>query len=642
MKKPFFHSLSVLLLLAQSCILAIAQNPDTTQHISSWVLKENYTLPEEQTVDSSLFLFQRYQPSYKKSFGNTSLGNFGSPVVPNIYIFRNYYTDFPQAQPYETYMNLPENCLYFQTKSPFTHLFYISGGSKENLQQSIKVLHTQNVTRRLNVGFTFDLRSSLGQYIAQKTTNNSFSFFSSYLGERYSMHTNLNIHRFTMLENGGITSDRMITDTTVVPKAVPVAFAQSDNASSLLKNTSFLLHQQLALLNHKTGREKGDSLSQKGESRGLLVLGHTFLYESYVKHYKDYRVDSTALNFAYTSDSAYYRRIENTLYLNITPFDKKSSNLSGFVYVSNELRRYSYSSPIQSDTTGVSSRNYNFHNNAVGFILSGRLKSKFDWLFNGKYYLTGLYAGNELLDGKLTKGFGPDSALTSRLTFFGKFESQNPSFFYQTYYANRYSWENTFNPEVTTQIGGEIQWVKYKLRGTFYNTLVGQYVYLDSSATGISPKQAKDPINISTAILSKDFHFWKFYLLNDVVYQWTTSEAAIRLPKWSLHNTTFFEQALFKKVLLVQLGFDVYYHSRYRIDAYSPELGMFYNQKGSTLVGDYPYVDAFMNLKLKRARFFVKYEHVNSGLFNHDYFEALHYPLGTRMLKMGISWIFYD
>ncbi|NJK87075.1 MAG: putative porin [Bacteroidales bacterium] len=89
------------------------------------------------------------------------------------------------------------------------------------------------------------------------------------------------------------------------------------------------------------------------------------------------------------------------------------------------------------------------------------------------------------------------------------------------------------------------------------------------------------------------------------------------------------------------LGFDMYYNTKFHAPAYLPHIGSFFNQREKE-IGNYPYVDIFLNVKLKRALFFFKFEHVNSGLFDRNFFSALHYPRGQRMFKLGIAWNFYD
>jgi hypothetical protein len=72
-----------------------------------------------------------------------------------------------------------------------------------------------------------------------------------------------------------------------------------------------------------------------------------------------------------------------------------------------------------------------------------------------------------------------------------------------------------------------------------------------------------------------------------------------------------------------------------------PSLTSFYRQAEKKL-GNYPFFDAFLNVQLKRVRFYLKLEHVNSGLSDKNYFSVLHYPRNQRNLKFGLSWTFYD
>lgn len=54
-------------------------------------------------------------------------------------------------------------------------------------------------------------------------------------------------------------------------------------------------------------------------------------------------------------------------------------------------------------------------------------------------------------------------------------------------------------------------------------------------------------------------------------------------------------------------------------------------------------MDFFVTAKWKRMRIFLKYQHLNKGLFgNGEYFSVARYPLNPGMFKMGISWGFYD
>ena len=54
--------------------------------------------------------------------------------------------------------------------------------------------------------------------------------------------------------------------------------------------------------------------------------------------------------------------------------------------------------------------------------------------------------------------------------------------------------------------------------------------------------------------------------------------------------------------------------------------------------GDFLYMNAYANFRLKKARFFVAYTHANGGLFGgKNYFSIPHYPLNPRCFRLGVS-----
>ena len=89
------------------------------------------------------------------------------------------------------------------------------------------------------------------------------------------------------------------------------------------------------------------------------------------------------------------------------------------------------------------------------------------------------------------------------------------------------------------------------------------------------------------------------------------------------------------------LGFDIYYNTSFNGYEYSPALSQFYVQSSSQ-IGNYPLMDAFVKLKVKRTRFFFKVQHFNSDWFKQKYYSAIHYPYNQLAFKFGLSWTFYD
>ena len=72
-----------------------------------------------------------------------------------------------------------------------------------------------------------------------------------------------------------------------------------------------------------------------------------------------------------------------------------------------------------------------------------------------------------------------------------------------------------------------------------------------------------------------------------------------------------------------------------------PALRMFYTQNNKK-IGDYLYTDVFVNMQIKRANIFLKYQHLNSGWKDYSFYLIPHYPQQSGALKLGIIWRFYD
>ena len=165
---------------------------------------------------------------------------------------------------------------------------------------------------------------------------------------------------------------------------------------------------------------------------------------------------------------------------------------------------------------------------------------------------------------------------------------------------------------------------------------INYYVYFDST---FSPTQFDSTLYIYSAFIQKNFRLKKFHFNNKITWQ-QASKDVIHLPEFITHHSLYYEDKWFKKVMDVQIGFDVTYFSSYYADAYMPALGLYYWQNEKK-IGNYPFIDFFFNMKIKHARIFFKTEHVNSGLMG-AYYLAPHNPAPDRSIKVGINWTFYD
>lgn len=91
------------------------------------------------------------------------------------------------------------------------------------------------------------------------------------------------------------------------------------------------------------------------------------------------------------------------------------------------------------------------------------------------------------------------------------------------------------------------------------------------------------------------------------------------------------------KVLHVQLGVDCRYYTKYKSETFQPATLVFHNQD-EIEVGNYPFMNAYVNMKLQKTRFYVLFSHANKGIFGgNNYFSMPHYPLNPSIFQLGLS-----
>jgi hypothetical protein len=68
---------------------------------------------------------------------------------------------------------------------------------------------------------------------------------------------------------------------------------------------------------------------------------------------------------------------------------------------------------------------------------------------------------------------------------------------------------------------------------------------------------------------------------------------------------------------------------------------MYYLQHNQE-VGNYLYMDVFVNIKIQRARLFAEYSHFNASLMGRHYYMVPSYPMQDAGFRFGVSWRFHD
>ncbi len=277
----------------------------------------------------------------------------------------------------------------------------------------------------------------------------------------------------------------------------------------------------------------------------------------------------------------------------------------------------------------------------VGGELAKREGKTLHYLVNGEIGIMDKALGQFRVDGNADLNFRLWKD-TVNLIARGFVTNTLPSFYMRHYHSNHFIWDNdNMDKEFRTRMEGELNIERWgtNIRAGVEN--IKNYTYFNRKSV---PEQYSGNIQILSATLRQNFRAGIFHLDNEVTWQKSSNEAVIPLPQLSLYSNLYILTKLAKKVLTVQLGADVRYFSKYYAPAYTPAIQQFHLQPSDDQVeiGNYPIVNIYANLHLKRTRIFVMMSHVNQGMGTRNYFLVPHYPINPSLLKIGISWNFYD
>jgi len=648
--------------------------------IYAWNVSENGKI-EYTALDTNLANFESIYVWPNTYLSAGQLGTLNSASFPRFF-------DLSYSLPcklgyekfYKPFFHSSANRNFYNTKRQFTELYYSAGGGKEEGEQRIGVLHTQNIDSISNVGIDYDHVSSLGRYLNQKTTGHFFSLFGSTERGQYKLYTHFDYNKVEQNENGGIDS-LFYLQSNDYDKSINIPVKLTEGAVNTIKNYHFHMYQRVdlkrtfkvkakeqqtamntdSLLNDSTEKPlsgidtvnmSGEVTSSVAEGRGdstrykglPVYIAHKLDFSNLYHSYKDddiseafYEDLAILIDSANTNDRQWYRTFSNRFSLGV---QIKGFQLEGYYDV--DMQRYKYThypdSTITATDTSVVDREQERY---TDMRLGGYLRTQYkQFSIEGKaYYVLSGYNQNDYhIEGALKTPI----PILRNVFFQGKFTQglREASFMHYRYRSNHFSWDNSFDKVIYLQAKGELGNDLLNIGGNY--TLLDNYVYLDETAT---PKQNKGGVSILQARVKTHLHFWKMHLRLQGGWQSTSNKAVMPLPDIAVYGRFNFEH-LFKfpstgGELLMEAGVNSAYFSSYESPAWMPVTAIFYNQQQIS-IGDYALWNAFLNFKLKRTRFFLNYTHFNQTMGKERYFSSPYYPEAPTTFKFGISWTFYN
>jgi len=583
-------------------------------------------------VSKPLHEFQEYDVAKQNNQFYANLGNPGSasePILFNLKPVAGFRFRYDVFDPYKL---KDDSIKFYISDKPFTHLRYYMGPSKE---QKLDINFVQRIGSGIYLGLNARFANAPGLYQRQKANNAGANFYGAFLHpkQRYGIIFTYRTDRGINYENGGLTNEGVINfneNTITNRKQIPINLENAENRSRV---RGIVLQQYFNILK-PTVTKKVDTITTQVPRKfdaGRIV--YTLRTSRTGTAYQDKAPPSDFYGFypSYFSDtvpvfdSTLIRHIENCLvYSNEVPDTLgKSFPLQysfGLRFTTDRLIR---------DTT----INDIFRQTVPFGMLKGIIRRKTFFKASAFIVLGGYNGGAYSLDGSFYQFFGKQNHkiylnVSKGLT--------HPDYYFTNYYTDYFKWNYSFSAQ--NYFKGEFGVILsgFDLNASY--TRMTDYVYLNQQ---ILPTQYSGALNILAGHASKEFRIKHWITSLYAAVQQVTPDSILQLPSITGKLTLCYDVVLFNNALHAQAGISGTYYSKWYQDAYMPALRAFYRQD-KVISGNYPYLDVFVNLNIKRARIFVKYEHFNASFMGYNYILVPTYPQADAAFKLGVSWLFFD
>ena len=599
--------------------------PDLSKYSVSLINGYITQIPVDTIISGS----QITHPLYKRFPGWSEMGNSGLPALPLKYTGPGKTNTPFFLIPYQSYFEGDEKINFYDTKTPFSQISYAGEitGDKNKVTQELNFFYSRNIRPDINITGLFDYNSSNGDYTNQSTTLSNLGITLEIEKRRYKHYSKLERIQFKLQENGGVVNDEEVISSS--GRFTALVDVNLQNAASQTNLLRLFGRQHFDVFSSAVNVP--DSLFEKPAKRFRPVLIHNYNYSSARRLFIDEPLSmefypDTLINGESTRDSVQSFSFENdfSLLFEISPADSLKWMLETGLH--HELLHF-YSYEDSRWVQGLGAR-------AFTSIDLKRMRIT----GNGNLIFAGYAAGDHSIEinaglsryGNFT---GPVISLSSK--------AYTPDLFIDRYSSNHFRWENNFRKQIEQSAGLGWDIPKVKLNLELSARLVTNWIFFDQNAL---PSQRANTAAVFSSAVLKDFSAGPFRSRNRICLNYSTAEE-IPLPLFVASTSTFMHHDIhFEKtggLLQLEYGLDLRYASTYEGYAYMPATGVFHLQN-ERMLGNYPFLDLFIMMRVKRTRFFVKWNHVNSGFTGSNIFPVLHYPVKERHISYGVYWHFYD
>ena len=613
--------------------------------------KRDTLLYSTALMDSTLVDVNNYRPNLQQF-------NLGEPGSPTYMGFENAfnYSKVGRAyfnsnainmfNPMQIGLSPFDNNKYLRLHrafAPFTKFKYLQGPGKTI---AVNALHTQNFGARFNITLDYNSVTSQEQYVGSLQNNTHRNIHINQLSisknGKYKQLVYLGWERGNRQENGGLASE---TDFFIPVDSSKFQIRPLGNYNPRLTTAKSLFSSH----NHQ--------LHQQYQVNRRLYITQAVSWEKTAYQFKDSKRDTsfygqrffgTALK---TNDSNVWQMITQAIGI------QKSTDLFQF-HAQHLFQSATYQSNLLRFTQNQKSLSYQ----SAGVQLDGSLGLfRFPSMqFSAAYLYAGYAKNSHQLFGSfylLRKSYRNNGSGFKYLYFNAEVQSLTTpaSFFQQNFYSNHFIYNNKFELTGDKHIAGRVSFhnqsdsSRKRMLGLFAVVRSGSWtnpiLSVDSLPFTQFESQPYKQLEMNLMMRGKRLYFNQ----TANIKKFNSSLPTIfNMGQPVLRTTTTLEYKMpaFKKAMILTLGTNIQYTSKFQNTTYRPDAGSFIVHSNLTNLGNYFELDLYAVAKVQTIDIFLKAEHINEIFvipgFNTRYQYVAGYPIQPYRIRFGLNWKFYN
>lgn len=567
------------------------------------------------TIDTAALNFHRF--NYVQRYNNfyQDLGNIGTAIRP-------IFTEVPETigatsgfTAYDLYWNT-ETVKYYNTKSPFASVQWVLGGKGRSYAH---FTFNRNINPRWNVGFNYrilqiDKITARQQKGDRAVRSNYFDIFTSFQSKdsTYSLFLNARRDFIRALENGGVKTGENFEYSDLFEKqGISTWLTQAESND---KRGAIHLFHQLNLASGFQLYHIGDLYRQI--NRFNDDDPHNAYYDFIV-------VDS-----AQTRDRTEFKSFRNEVGVKGSMFKLFYNGYAAF-------RKYSI------DYKYIYEDNFYLETEKWETYVGGRIGLQLDSLVQVRGWAEWMLDDRYIIQGSIKTRWFEASAKRSVST---------PAFLPQAYRGSHDLWINYFENVQGTEFKGNLIYESKVFSiypGLRFSTFKN-FIFLkeDTAATGqrVLPYQTSGYQTWASPELNLSLTLFKHLTIKGQgIYTriLENSDDAMQYPELFVNAQVAYADIWFKDNFDFQVGVDTHWKSGYYAPNYDVTTQQFFTQQ-RYLAPAFPIIDLFLNVRIKRARIFVKYNNALMTFMDYGNVPTPFYPGIRNLVDFGFDWSFFD